>query len=446
MNMMKSQRENLIRLFWSLCSTLAIFGLVFLCAMSVGVGGNELPKIEVWLADGVTLEEINENGKDVRYEGNFLKVTDGYGRIKEYRNVEIKGRGNMTWSDAKKPYRIKLDSKTDFLGMGEMKKWVLLTYNLDDSLMRGDIGVLFAKMIDDEYPLEGKFVELVVNDEKIGVYYLMKPVSISKYSVNLSDPAGIIVELDNAYYGSEETYLETELGDHLVLKDVVSDGAGDEAFKDFTADYNTLQKAARLGDYDLVCEVADIDSFVEYALFSEFIGNYDAYVTSFFMYKDGEIDKIHAGPMWDFDATFGNRNWGEWNEEFYEPTSLMPRRAFAMGGVAYDERSKKVEYVEPDGHLTTLMYDLMKIDRFQELVKNKYIEKLHGRKTEVWEYIDRTANRIKKAAQENNLMWGNGDFQEEVEYLKWWIDERLKIFDTMYGLEIMVPSEHAEAA
>ena len=48
--------------------------------------------------------------------------------------TEIRGRGNSTWSQPKKPYRLKLDKKADVFGMGKSKHWVLLANSPDDSL------------------------------------------------------------------------------------------------------------------------------------------------------------------------------------------------------------------------------------------------------------------------------------------------------------------------
>lgn len=55
---------------------------------------------------------IKNNG-----ESNEIICSDG---------IEIKGRGNMSWSYSKKPYKIKLNSKVDMFGMGKNKHWVLL--------------------------------------------------------------------------------------------------------------------------------------------------------------------------------------------------------------------------------------------------------------------------------------------------------------------------------
>ena len=53
--------------------------------------------------------------------------------------TEIKGRGNSTWSLPKKPYRLKLDKKSNVFGMGKNKHWVLLANYYDTSLLRNTL-------------------------------------------------------------------------------------------------------------------------------------------------------------------------------------------------------------------------------------------------------------------------------------------------------------------
>ena len=53
--------------------------------------------------------------------------------------TEIRGRGNSTWGLPKKPYKLKLDKKTDLFGMGKNKHWVLLASYNDTSFMRNTI-------------------------------------------------------------------------------------------------------------------------------------------------------------------------------------------------------------------------------------------------------------------------------------------------------------------
>ena len=49
-------------------------------------------------------------------------------------DIKIRGRGNSTWFAPKKPYRIKLDKKTDLFGMGNNKDYVLLANYYDPLL------------------------------------------------------------------------------------------------------------------------------------------------------------------------------------------------------------------------------------------------------------------------------------------------------------------------
>lgn len=53
-----------------------------------------------------------------------------------------------------------------------------------------------------------------------------------------------------------------------------------------------------------------MDSFVKKYLIEEITRNYDGGVTSSFFYKasDAEGGKLYAGPVWDYDVSFGNCN------------------------------------------------------------------------------------------------------------------------------------------
>ena len=98
-----------------------IVGLAF-CAITP-VYADDMPTLQLSL-NGVTLETIHAGTKDIKYPGNDLQITDSIGQVFQYQNVEIKGRGNSTWGQPKRPYQIKYDQKTDLFGLGASKKWV----------------------------------------------------------------------------------------------------------------------------------------------------------------------------------------------------------------------------------------------------------------------------------------------------------------------------------
>ena len=430
--------------------------LFFGCITAVIIGAMQnastktaktIPEIVISLADGLSLDEIHQNSKTIKYYGNDLAVKDGETEL-SFNNVEIKGRGNITWHEQKRPYRIKFVSKVDFLGMGRLRKWAFLTYSLDDSLLRGDLGFYFARLINPNYPLIGEFAKLSINEQDLGLYYITPTVTIAKNVIDLRSPTGILVELDNAYYGEAEYRCVLSSGDHLAVKDAVDDDAAETVFLSFCSDFDKAEKAIKDGDYVSASKIFDMRSLAEYVLFSEFIGNTDAYVTSFYFYRDGDQDLIHAGPAWDFDAAFGNlRSCSDGcNETFVSPQTLMARRRDFLRriGVSSGKSTENLLKIATSEDVSTdslnriysvLAYDLLVIPEFNDLMRQIYTEQLAGRRAEVSEYIKEKAAYIRDAAILNNALWGNGDFDEAVSYLIWWIEQRFDVFDKMYGVK-----------
>ena len=85
--------------------------------------------------------------------------------------ISIKGRGNSTWKMPKKPYRIKLDKKTDLFGMGKNKNWVLLANYVDESLMRNSTAAHIAEQLGLDY-MDSVWTDVVLNGEYVGNYEL----------------------------------------------------------------------------------------------------------------------------------------------------------------------------------------------------------------------------------------------------------------------------------
>ena len=383
------------------------------------VNEGDLPKLELYLND-VTLDEFKNGEKETKYTGNVLRVDDN-GRIFAFDNVEIKGRGNSTWTQVKKPFQIKFGQKEDLLGLGRAKTWILLANIFDDSHVRNDVAYKIAEMLQMPFTGRGKFVELSVDGEWQGLYYLTNKVEISKNSVDIRDDYGVLFELDNLWAG-EEGY-ETSGGDRLVLKDAVFEGDSAmlaEAVGDFLQDYEALEKAVVEGDFERASELIDMDSFVKYYLISEFSVDPDAYASSFYMYKNGLEDKIYAGPVWDYDFAFGNKKWyPEAEEGVYSPFRTMVRKDITMSG-AEEGYSK-------------LMYYLMDMPGFREIVARVFSEQMSGRKNELLYYIYKMASKIHYVAIADGVHWGEENFNKEVTYLLEWVADRFDYFERIYG-------------
>ena len=397
-----------------------------------------LPRLNVSL-NNVSLEEINTGSKDVKYEGNKMVVYDGRREVASFDDVQIKGRGNGTWVQEKKPYQIKFSRREDLFGMGKVRKWVLLANALDATNLRTDIAFYIERMLGLNNASDGRFVELYVDNEYQGLYYLTHAIEIGKKAVDLRDPLGIIIELDNIY-GWMGEYYETNNKDKLVVKDVVTRDKTKEAMKEFLESFNEFEMAVKKNDYEKVTEMIDVESFAQYYLLSEFTVNPDAYWTSFYMYKDGSNDKIHAGPGWDFDLALANRVWGNWlGEEFFSSTNTMVRKREIMPKEMYEEMGLTTidgrDWYGVSLNLSHVMFNLMEMPEFREEVGRVYKDKMKGRKNELIERIKIEAGEISKAVSVDEKKWGENGFWREIKTMGRWIGERYDYFDIVYGGE-----------
>lgn len=367
--------------------------------------------------DGVNLDEIKESGKDVKYPGNRLEIGDI-----SFDDVEIKGRGNATWLQDKKPYQLKLSQKADLLGLGKQRKWILVSNYWDDTNLRTDTAFYLEKMVGEEFAYKGEFVELYVDGEYEGLYYLTRGIGIGKEAVDLRDPLGVLVELDNIYGGREEKYFFTSNGECLTVKDVVAEDNADAAMADFMKSFNALEKAVKKQDFAKIRELIDIESFAQYFLISEFAANPDAYFTSQYFYKDGPDDKIHAGPAWDFDIAFNNINVR--NE--FSPDGDMAKNI----ATEYFDGPEE-QYVQ----WSRLFARLIRMPEFEAEVRSVFQRQMMGRKAQFLEHIIGQAMKIYSVALKDSEKWEKGDYLQGVKRLLEWVDIRYDHFETEYGVK-----------
>lgn len=95
-------------------------------------------------------------------------------------------RGNSTANLTKKPYKLKLETKTDLLGMGKSKHWVLLANSIDLTNVRNYMLQSLAGELGLD-SMRSKLVSLVYNGTYMGVYELCEQVRIGKSRVDIYD-------------------------------------------------------------------------------------------------------------------------------------------------------------------------------------------------------------------------------------------------------------------
>jgi len=100
---------------------------------------------------------------------------------------QIKGRGNTTWNEPKKPYNIKFDKKQNLFGMGSAKKWTLLaSYKYDNSLLKNRTMYNLGLDMGLDETSNSVHIDLYINGNYMGNYLLCESVEIGETRVTSS--------------------------------------------------------------------------------------------------------------------------------------------------------------------------------------------------------------------------------------------------------------------
>ena len=133
------------------------------------------------------LEITVENKIGDTYKNGSMVLSDYEGNTLYEGAMEIKLRGNSTRYLNKRPYKVKLEAKSDLFGMGANKHWVLLANDIDHTLIRNKITLDFAYAIGMETASRSELVSVFLNGNYQGVYQLCEHIRVGKTRVNIFD-------------------------------------------------------------------------------------------------------------------------------------------------------------------------------------------------------------------------------------------------------------------
>lgn len=259
---------------------------------------------------------------------------------------QIKGRGNETWNQPKKPYNFKFDSGVSLLGMEEAKDWCLIASYIDNSFLRNPIASELGAMFEVQFAPETKPVVLYRNGQYNGVYLLTEKVEIDKNRVNItnlekltekavggetdldtfprggattgykagtykyidipSDPADITggylleLELRDRYPGEISGFVSNR-GMSVVIKEPeYASKAQVEYIRNYFQSFEDALFApdGRNSQGKHYSEYIDVQSFADLYVLNDVLVNFDTCITSAYLYKDAG-DVMYSGPIWD---------------------------------------------------------------------------------------------------------------------------------------------------
>lgn len=235
----------------------------------------------------------------------------------------------------RREYDIIIYKKADLLGMGKNKHWVLLANDKDTTLLRNRIISYMGTELELAYTPKMLPVDVVMNGEYLGSYYLSEQVRVGDTRVDIDEltdkdndepeiTGGYLLSLSPYPDAPEENifYTEKNVGFGFENPEFYSDDPTDElgtaAQKAYISNY--LQETENAVYSGNVSEYMDLQSAADYWWIQEFSLNVDAFRTdSTYLYKP-RGDKLYWGPLWDFDLSLGKSR----GETFGFNQSKMP--------------------------------------------------------------------------------------------------------------------------
>lgn len=256
--------------------------------------------------------------KEVWMEGASLVLVSGNDTLFDG-GTSIRGRGNSTWEQAKKPYALKLDKKGSFWGLPKHKRWVLLANAYDRTMMRYDVAFYIAHQTELAWTPSGDYVELVMNGKHQGTYYLCEQIKIDENRVNISKENGVLLELDE-YFDEVNKFRSVRANLPYMFKEPDEDELTQEQFNRVHTYINAIEDLLwddeRLLSHEYIDHL-DINSFIDYWFVQELTMNLECnQPRSTYCYLDKGV-KLTMGPVWDFDymtwanTWFGTQFYGE---------------------------------------------------------------------------------------------------------------------------------------
>lgn len=247
-----------------------------------------------------------------------------------YSAVNVKGRGNSTWSYPKKPYAIKLDKKAQVLGMPKHKRWCLLANWMDRTVMRNDVAFEIGRRLTGlDWTPHGEYVDVVFNGKMVGNYYLCEQIKVDENRVDIVEmesgdvseeaiTGGYLVELDT-YFDGVNKFRTKHRNLPVNLKEPDEDVLVPAQLDYILGYFNNVEDLLYGGASGEVFDLIDVDSFVDWWIVQELVACYEPqWPKSSYMHKD-RGGKLKAGPLWDFDwGTFqATTGWINTNSIYY---------------------------------------------------------------------------------------------------------------------------------
>ena len=350
----------------------------------------------------------------------------------------IKGRGNTSWGQPKKPYSIKLSSKASLLDIPKTKKYAIIPSWIDGSLLRNYMTYKAALQLSGiGYVPKCEFIEAYFNGVYNGIYLLVERVDIEKNKIDIEEASeeeltgGYLIEKDidgkidyNADQWFNCPYWANQSKDYFVLKTPEpEDQVLLSQMLSYLEDYMLSVHRAILGlSGEPYTKYVDVDSWADFMIIQELAKNIDGNLkTSCYLVKKAQDDKLYLTAPWDFDLAYGSpyctwNNADHTHNDYYDcPDAQSPADFMTINSSCpwfdrlYDDNAE-----------------------FRDLISERYTGYRGSMIPEMFRLLDRGAAYLAAAMPRDEAKWNN-DFDEGLTQLRTWLKARVEWLDGVWS-------------
>jgi len=383
------------------------------------------------------------NAQAITSKDNYVKgmitIIDNRNGVNYFSDsLEIRGRGHASWNFPKKPYRIKLQNKTNLFGFpAKEKSWTLINNWGDKTLMRNLVAYEISKRLDMAYTTAGIPVDFILNGEYKGTYNLCDQIDVAYGRVevekmtnkdiqlpNLS--GGYLLEVD-AYANQEKDYFISSVRRTPIrVRYPDFDDIVPQQFSYIRDHYAKMETALFSSNYkdpeNGYRKYIDIESFIRHFLIGEITGNTDTYWSTY-IYKERNDDLFRFGPAWDLDLTFDN-------DRRTFPINSRNQWVYEVGSAASGFR-EVVNRLFTDEYFVARLKAIYAEYRNKGLISNEVLQNIingYAAELDQSQRLNFTRwNILNSIVHENPLVWGS--YAAELNNIKRYATERIEWID-----------------
>ena len=374
------------------------------------------------------------------HDGTLLDLADAprtwEGRI----GIEIRGQTSSGFD--KKSYNIETrdvngdDVDVTLLGMPDESDWVLYGPYCDKTFLRNILVYRLGSELGRWQP-RTRIVELFIADEYQGVYVVIEKIKRDEGRVDIAQPAagaadgdltgGYIFKREGAGQDEGWTSAHHIVWDHHYPRHDDISVEQDAYLRAYVDEFESMMLGPSFADPLLGYRAwIDVPSWVDFAIMQEVSRNIDGYKKSSYYTKAADPDGglLYMGPLWDFNLAFGNVYYCDgWQ---IEGLVVYTNWCFAWP----DEYTPWWEMLMEDPTFTAdlrcrweeLRDDVLSMEHIDALIDEQLdqLEAAEPRDHQLWPVL-------------GLYLWPNyfvgESYDEEIGYLRDWIDARLLWLD-----------------